>query len=163
MNLIPPTFDHRPGCPRSIRFRFDVPADKQAACEAELQHLIQQANLKITDIRDYDVVADLGSGRFVQSTDLPARTARASKLVSFLHASSELALSMLQPAGAEWIPEANGESIRGPHHLFCNLSGAFAVAQLESVAGAIRVTSNGMQFDVPHPIKPGGVVVPVRV
>jgi len=117
---------------RSLRLRLCLPADKLAAFEASGRELIEAQGCAIADWREWDLVADLASGRHLGENRSPQRQARrAETVVQFYRAASALALDCLIGPDAEgsFRFERNedpgaplGSSFATPHHVFCNIT-----------------------------------------
>jgi hypothetical protein len=138
INLIPDNFKQpfigfpHPGH-RSIRFRFDVNTNIQQVFEQRLKDLVIHFGFTISDIRDYDQVADLGGSRFI-SQDKQQReyqNQRAQGVTNFLHSISVLYLDTLigpdednQYYGEQNNDKQNpnGSCFESLHHLFCNIT-----------------------------------------
>lgn len=119
---------------RSIRFRFEVIDANLVDFEARLQELVIQHGYSISDIRDFDELADLGGNRFLGVENrLPANaTQRAHLVTHFLQSISELFMDALvgpDPENCyrleyndELQQNPNGSTFESLHHLFCNMT-----------------------------------------
>ncbi len=117
---------------RSLRFRYELPDADTLAFEEDGSLRIRDERCVISDWRDYDLVGDLGSNRFVGGMrDNHRRLERAKLVVSFLKAVSMLVLdSLVGPDSAgQFHVESNdnsqnplGSSYESMHHLFCNMT-----------------------------------------
>lgn len=119
---------------RSMRFRFEVGDAHQVDFEARLQQLILQYGYAISDIRDFNKLADLGGNRFLGAENrLPANSAQRAQLVThFLQCISELFIDTLVGPDPEnryrleynndLQQNPNGSTFESLHHLFCNMT-----------------------------------------
>lgn len=108
--------------------------------------------------RDYDLVDDLGSDRYVPTEQLSGlglqqqhqrRTRRAEGLASFLHLGLLLALDTLVQDGNEWRFEVNDHkenptktSFQSMLHLMCNLTDAKFVVPVRTPEGVVGVITS---------------------
>jgi hypothetical protein len=114
---------------RSLRLRYAIAADDQALFEAAAQTAVNDAGAFVTDFRDYAVVADLGSRRFLggDASEVPPEQ-RAAHVVAFLHATSVLAVDCLVGPDVlgrfrfESEEVEGGSPFRVPLHLFWNMT-----------------------------------------
>jgi hypothetical protein len=121
------------GFHRSLRFRFNVNDAAQAAFEDRLQQLVAQHGYRVSDIRDYDYVADTGGHRFlgVESRQ-PGRDVRRADMVTHLYQTiSQLVIDCLVgPDAAGRFRMENNDNDENPnqstfeslHHLFYNIT-----------------------------------------
>lgn len=117
---------------RSLRFRYSVPDVEREALEAQCLNLIESLGCRISDVRDYDPIADLATERFLGGVITPERrAARAQYMTQFLCATCQLFMHTLagpDPDG-RYRAEPNSERSNNPHgntfesvhHLFCNI------------------------------------------
>ncbi len=121
------------GFHRSLRFRFNISDAAQMAFEGRLQQLITQHSYCISDIRDYDYVADTGCHRFLGVENrLPARDVRRADLVTHLYQTiAQLVIDCLvgPDAAGRFAIETNdngqnpnGSTFESIHHLFYNIT-----------------------------------------
>ena len=138
-NVIPNNFKQtipgfvQPGH-RSMRFRFEVADSNQVDFEIRLQQLVLQHSYAISDVRDFDKLADLGGNRFLGAENrLPANATQRAQLVThFLQSISELFIDALvgpDPENRfrleynnELQQNPNGSTFESLHHLFCNMT-----------------------------------------
>lgn len=137
-NAIPPGYKlafpgiNQPGH-RSLRLRFEIADAQQVAFEDRLQDLLAQHGYAISDIRDYDQVADTGGQRFLGVENrLPGRDAQRAALVTLLYQTiSQLVIDGLvgpDAAGRYRIEtnddpqNPNGSTFESLHHLFFNIT-----------------------------------------
>lgn len=127
--LLPRSIFWRGGMHRSLRFRYAIRARDREAFEEAARRTIDDAGALVTDFRDYDLVGDLGSRRFLGADageTSPER--RAAAVVGFLQATSRLAIDCLvgpdehgrfrfESEGVE-----GGSPFRVPLHLFWNMT-----------------------------------------
>jgi hypothetical protein len=117
---------------RSLRLRFCIPATKLGEFEGMGEKLIKAQGCAISDWRDWDLTADLGSDRTIGENVTPERrAARAGISARFYHATSQLALHCLVGPDKDgyfrFEKNANqqnplGSSFETPHHVFCNIT-----------------------------------------
>ena len=121
------------GFHRSLRFRFNINVASQVAFEDRLQQLITQHGYFISDIRDYDYVADTGGHRFLGIENRhPGRDVQRANLVTHLYETiSRLVVDCLvgpDPAGRFTIETNDNEqnpnrsTFESLHHLFYNIT-----------------------------------------
>lgn len=171
---VPAEFEHQgPRGPmlRSARFRWCLDTDDGAGFEEAISKRIASEGGLITGIIDYDVVRDLGSGRFLREEPSEARSrSRALRVVEFLHATSELAVDCLhgpEQDGAFRLEEGAAEtgSIRArssfevPHHLLHNMTAIDTHVGVAETPGGILVQSPHHQALVSVPVQPTAVRV----
>jgi len=127
--LLPRSAFWRRGMHRSLRFRYAIQARDRARFEEATRRAIDDAGAFVTDFRDYDLVGDLGSRRFLGADageTSPER--RAAVVVAFLQATSQLVIDCLvgpdelgrfrfESEGVE-----GGSPFRVPLHLFWNMT-----------------------------------------
>jgi len=132
---------------RSIRLRFCAQKVDQKEFEGYGQQLIDQTGCFLSDWRDYDVIGDLGSDRFVSDgTNYNMRAERAKLVVDFLYSNSRLVLSCLvgPESNGRWMFEHNAHpqnphnsTFESIHHLFCNTTAvplfAFLIKKNEEI------------------------------
>lgn len=119
---------------RSIRFRFEIMDANQVDFEARLQELVIQHSYAISDVREFDQLADLGGNRFLggENRILVKQTQRAQLVAHFLQSISALVMDSLEgpdPENRYYIEyndeleqNPNGSTFESLHHLFCNIS-----------------------------------------
>jgi hypothetical protein len=114
---------------RSLRIRYSIPDDERSQFEAAVEAAVDDAGAFVTDVRDYGLVDDLGSRRFlgVDAAETSPEQ-RAALVADFLHATSQLAVDCLVgPDGLGRFrfesEEVEGSSpFRVPLHLFWNMT-----------------------------------------
>lgn len=131
LGKIPRHFE-RDGVWTSIRFRCGIPHTHRQAFEDQASAAISGAGCAISDWRDFDLVSDLGSNRFLGGDRMPTRREERAKLVaSYLHTISELVLhAVIGPDDeARFTLEANDHdqnpmrsTFESLHHMFCNVT-----------------------------------------
>ncbi len=129
---VPERYFHGGMC-RYVTLRISVAEDQRVEIMGLLTMLATGANCYITIPKRYDVLAELGSNRFVRpEADDTARAARAHLLVTLLDAMTRLMLdTLVQDERGVWVQEPNDELEQNPkgslfesvHHLFCNATG----------------------------------------
>ena len=118
---------------RSLRFRFEILDAQQCAFEDRLRTLLGEHGYAISDVRDYDQIADTGSHRFLGVENRqPGRDARRATLITLLYQSiSQLVIDCLVGPDAQgrYRIEANndpqnpnGSTFESIHHLFYNIT-----------------------------------------
>lgn len=117
---------------RSIRFRYSVEDSETESFEQACLTLIDQNGCRISDFRNHDLVADLGSDRHIGGDRSPERRQRRAKIiVQLYYATSLLALDALvgpdehgrfrfEHNDSNDIP--HDSSFETPHHVFCNIT-----------------------------------------
>ena len=125
--LLPRSIFWPGGKHRSLRFRYAIQARDRARFEESAGRAVDDAGAFVTDFRDYDLVGDLGSRRFLGADageTSPDR--RASIVVAFLQATSQLAIDCLVGPDEhgrfrfESDEVEGGSPFRVPLHLFWN-------------------------------------------
>lgn len=125
-----------------ILFRLSV-EDKSAQSHAT--ELATTAGYYVSDWMDWDVVADLGSNRFIYSDpDDVERAERAHQIATFMSSTAMLLVSSLKEENGEWRIETNNDKEGNPHgnffqsvhHLFCNTTEVPLFVQIRSPFGA---------------------------
>lgn len=118
---------------RSIRFRFKVLDADQQAFEMQLRSLVAQHGYAISDVRDYDQIADTGGNRFLGvENQQPGRDIQRATLVTLLYeATSKLVIDGLVGPDAQGryrmekntdSENPNGSTFESLHHLFFNIT-----------------------------------------
>jgi hypothetical protein len=118
---------------RSIRFRFQISRDAQKPFELSLRQQLKKHKAYISDIREYDLLGDLGGDRFVGDArrNDKLRKQRCKLIVDYLYAVSKLFVDALvgPDNNGRFAVEANsspqnpqGSTFESLHHLFCNLT-----------------------------------------
>jgi hypothetical protein len=118
---------------RSMRFRFEIEDVHQTAFEALLQELVTEQGYAISDIRDYNQIADVGGNRFlgVENRQLERSLQRATLVTHLLQTISQLWIDALigpdqdNHYHIEYNDDQqnpNGSSFESLHHLFCNIT-----------------------------------------
>jgi hypothetical protein len=114
---------------RSLRVRYAIAADERARFEAAARTAVTDAGAVVTDFRDYDVLGDLGSRRFLAAdAGESSRERRAAVVVGFLQATSQLAVDCLvgpdEHGRFRFESDAveGGSPFRVPLHLFWNMT-----------------------------------------
>lgn len=98
-----------------------------------MQRLITEEGYTISDIRDYDEVADTGSNRHlgVEHRVLGRKISRARLVTELYHSISKLVIDALVPdANGRYRLETNDDTRQNPHrstfetlhHVFCNIT-----------------------------------------
>ncbi len=161
------------GFHRSMRFRFRVADDSQAAFEDRAQTLIQSNGYRISDFREYNFVTDAGCNRFLGTENRqPGRAEqRAVLTVNFYYAISKLVIDALvgpNEAG-RFRMETNddlGQNPRGSTfqsllHLFCNITNAPTDVYFFQKGNEFSLGT----FQCPPPTPPDGwdQVAPVQI
>ena len=120
---------------RYIVFRISAHDESEQAIYDLTVQLAREAGC-YTDPRgwlDYDVVADLGSDRFIHTGATAEERVERGKLVAcFVDATIKLMIDLLvKDAGGKWVLEPsthqqnpNGSVFESVHHLFCNATAA---------------------------------------
>lgn len=120
-------------CHRSIRFRYDVTEADQERFEDGLRNLINHFGYAISDVREYDQVADTGSSRFLGVENRQSgRDAIRAQLVTQLYEDiSRLVLDGLVGPDArgryrietnDHTENPNGSTFESIHHMFFNIT-----------------------------------------
>jgi hypothetical protein len=117
---------------RSVRFRYSVDDEVVEAFETSCDNRITENGCWISDFRNYDVVADLGSNRHIGGDRSPERRQHRAELIAmFYYATCRLALDALVGADefGRFFFEYNdsseiplNSSFETPHHIFCNIT-----------------------------------------
>ena len=151
---------------RSVRFRYSIADGHLEEFEQCAKTLIDEHGYRISDFRPYDIVADIGSGRFLAVENrLPGRAERRARLVTeFYMASSWLVLDALvgPDADGRYRLETNddlrenprGSTFQSIHHLFCNITGTPTDVYVFQKAG-LDIIGFGTYISAP-PAPPGG-------
>ncbi len=138
---------------RFIVFRASVTENERDGVQQETIRLARANNL-FTDPRgwvDYDVVADLGSDRFVRSNANEEERIRRARLVAnYMDVTNRLMLDALtQDLQGKWQLEENrspenpkGSFFESVHHVFCNATGVPTTAMLAIARNQIKVRTN---------------------
>ena len=117
---------------KSVRFRYAVQPAIQVRLESSLADRIRESSCVITDFRDYDVVSDLASDRFIEEPRTPERRQQRAELaVAHFHSLAKLVLHALtgpDPGGRFHLPHSLEANEQTPtpfhviHHIFCNMT-----------------------------------------
>lgn len=121
------------GFHRSLRFRFDINDAAQVAFENRLEQLVAQHGYRVSDIRDYDYLADTGGHRFlgIENRQLGRDVQRANLVTHLYQAISQLVIDCLvgPDATGRFAVETNddpqnpnGSTFESLHHLFYNIT-----------------------------------------
>ena len=154
------------GYHRSMRFRYAIGDDRQAAFEQRAQQMILEQGYRISDFRPYDFVADTGGNRLLGVENRqPGRAEQRALLVTeFYAATSRLVIdALVGPDGnGRYRLETNDDRHQNPRgstfqsllHLFCNITNAPTDVYVFQKAG-LNVLGFGT-FIHPPPAPPGG-------
>lgn len=133
-NPIPSNYvTHHNGTPycRYAVFRLSVDSVSKSQIQQECLALAEKAGFWVVPWTKYDMVADLGSDRFIYpgAADLE-REGRAFLVARFVDATVRLMLHSLVEEGGQWKLELNtsdqnpaGSIFQSIHHLYCNTTG----------------------------------------
>lgn len=147
---------------RSVRFRYSIGDAQVEQFERICQDLIDESGCRISDFREYRLVADLGSDRHVGGNRSPERRERRAEIVVGLyHLVSRLVLDALVGPDTQGkfriehndSPEAPlNSSFAIPHHMFCNIT---------EVPLRVLVSGDALGTDIYPPTNPVGAL-PIR-
>lgn len=151
---------------RSMRFRFSIADDQQAAFERRALQVILEQGYRVSDFRPYDFVADTGNKRFLGNENRqPGRAEQRALLVTqFYAATSRLVIDALVGPNEDgrYRMETNDDLQQNPRgstfqsllHLFCNITSTPTDVYVFQKAG-LNVLGFGT-FIHPPPAPPGG-------
>ncbi len=129
---IPGDFVFSPGnFYKSLRFRFSIKTEAQDAFEANLTQAINDTGACISDIRDYELIDDVASDRFLgDPRSYERRQKRANLVVHHFLSTSRLFIDCIQGPNQHgyFFLESDPNSGQNPHgsifesvhHIFCN-------------------------------------------
>lgn len=133
LNCVLPNEYCSDGSYRYITFRANVMGSLRKEFHERALKLVSETGCFSTDWKNYDIVRDLGSNRFVASVANEVDRAKRAKLVvQFIDATVTLMLdSLIQDTQGKWTTEPNNDHQQNPHgsylesvhHLFCNATG----------------------------------------
>jgi hypothetical protein len=119
------------GLIRSVRFRYAFAADDAEAFERRAAGLSEETGSRVTDVGEYDWLADLGGERFAGTASPERRATRARLVAELLGALCRVTLDCLSgpdELGRYRIEEnlsrsnPHGSPFESLHHLFCNIT-----------------------------------------
>ncbi|MBZ0291119.1 MAG: hypothetical protein K8L99_01005 [Anaerolineae bacterium] len=150
LGTIPPDYQyHHPDVPDTplnafILFRLSI---EDKSVQQRATELARAAGYFVVDWRDYDVVQDLGSNRFIrEDASDTERVERAYQIAMFMDTVAKLLVHSLREENGEWRVEPNSDKALNPdgsffqsvHHLFCNTTEVPLFVQVRSPFANVR-------------------------
>ena len=111
---------------RSIRFRYQVIKNEMENFEKQAEELIRFKDCRISDFRDYDLMKDLGSERFISKQDsIQKKEERVDLISNFLFFTCKIFIHCIEGPDNEkkYHIEKNHQTFATISHLLHNIAG----------------------------------------